>query len=58
MFVNNGDFPITEAMYDDPLSWCAIHAQPTDESCCCPKCEEDAEFVHHWGLVMPDSLGG
>ena len=43
---------------DDPLSWCPIHNCPTDESCCCPQCEEDAEFVYFWSLIMPDSLGG
>jgi len=25
----------------DPLSYCVKHNRPTDESCCCPECEEE-----------------
>ena len=47
-------YPITEEVLDDPWFWCSTHAMPTDESCCCPRCEEDTEF----DLMLPDSLGG
>ena len=52
-------FPLTEEMYDDPLTWCIIHACSTDESCCCPKCEAtDKEFRQWYDEMFPDSLGG
>ena len=30
-----------EPKFRDILSFCAKHNRPTDESCCCPECEEE-----------------
>jgi hypothetical protein len=34
------------------LSYCTVHNCPTDESCCCPICEDEEHIKHIQEVII------